>query len=149
MHSDGYWRVIKRTGRNEEVVATGAAPSLRTGYLQWNYVLALAVGDYTAFYLNGQWMQVSGGLDIFPLGPGTDRGWVDIITAYISGTEREGAITHYENFRGRVLESSSVSEGTNMQDLMAHVEAEYQGGPPSATESSTGHRHPAEAIPNP
>ena len=72
-----------------------------------------------------------------------------IINGYILGTERAGATTHFESFRGRVWEASSVSETANIQDLMAQVEAEYQAGRPSATESSTGHQHPAEATPNP
>ena len=149
VHSDGYWRVINRTGRNEEVVAGGPAPSLRTDAYQWNYIRVVAVGDFGAFYLNGQWMRTPDGRDIFPLGSGTEIGYISIITGYIVGTELYGAITRYSYFQGYTLQSQSVSEAANIQDLMAQVEAEYQAGPPPATESSTGHQHPSEATPNP
>lgn len=73
VHSDGTWRIRKRTGNQPSGVVLGdRSPAC---------ALAIAGGttsqpwqreDYAAFFLNGQWMQVSSGRDIFPLGSGTD-----------------------------------------------------------------------------
>ena len=146
VHSDGIWQIRKRTGNQpSEVIARGAAPNLRTGANQRNYVGAFILDDVGSFFLNGQWMKLPNELGIFPLGPGTKAGEVEILGSYFRGTERAGAITHFEYFRGRVWEASSVSDAANIRDLMAQVEAEYQAGPSSAMES-TGHQHPAEAT---
>lgn len=153
VHSNGVFQVHNRTAPGPTfpgLVAGGLASNLRTGANQWNYVAALAVGDAGSIFLNGEWLRDgTTGPDIFSLGSGTESGGIDIMTGYNADEERAGAITHFEAFEGVVLESSSVSEAANIRDLMAHVEAEYQTGPPSATESSTGHQHPAEATPNP
>ena len=141
VHSDGAWRVVKQTGRSTEVVAGGTAPDLRTGANQWNYVSALTVGDFGSFFLNDQWLELSAGVDIFPLGAGTEAGRIDMIDGYYETTEHAGAITHFERFNGLVLESSSVSSGKNLEDLMANVEAEYRAGQPPAA-GSTHHMDP-------
>ena len=105
VHSDGTWQIRKRTTGNQPsvvMIARGVAPNLRTGANQWNYVGAFAFRDVGSFFLNGQWMKLPNGLGIFPLGPGTEAGEVEIIDGYFRGTERAGAITHFEYFRGMV-----------------------------------------------
>ena len=110
------------------MVAGGTAPDLRTGANQWNYVSALTVGDFGSFFLNDQWLELSAGVDIFPLGAGTEAGRIDMIDGYYETTEHAGAITHFERFNGLVLESSSVSSGKNLEDLMGERGGGVPGG---------------------
>ena len=132
VHSRGDWQVRKRIGNQRSVViAEGAAPTLRTSASQWNHISVLAVGDFGALFLNGQWMPSTNGANVFPLGTDTKAGGIAIIDGYFRGTEREGAITRFESFAGQVPIASSVSDTPAIHDLMAQAEAEYRAGPPS------------------
>ena len=139
VRSDRSWSVESRLGRDSLDVAGGNAPGLRTGAGEWNYVSALTVDNAGALFINGEWVQLPAGGEIFDLGPGTASGSVDIINGYVAGTERAGAITHFESFTGKVLEASSVSSTPGLQQLMAQVEADYHAGPAPGIDPESGH----------
>ena len=120
VHSDGEWAIRVDTDAGGETIHRGPAPSLRTGQHDVNELSVWAEGEYVRLWLNDVLLTKSGGEDSFRLGENAVEGDVWIVAGFWSGTERSGAITHYDNFTVYELisaESGTATSGTARQSI--------------------------------
>ena len=98
IHSDGRWVVSKwRQGGGSQTVVQGQTGDLlRTGAYQYNHLSVAVLENFGAFFLNGQALTDSDGASAFDLGTDTGAGAAHIANGLETGTERLGAITHYQ-----------------------------------------------------
>ena len=98
IHSDGRWVVSKWTqgGGLQTVVQGQTGDLLRTGAYQYNHLSVAVLENFGSFSLNGQALTDSDGASAFDLGTDTGAGAAHIANGLETGTERLGAITHYE-----------------------------------------------------
>ena len=55
--------------------------------------------EVATFYINN--VQVGGNIN---LGSFTHHGHIQVVVGFVRDTEREGAVTRFENLRGRIIE---------------------------------------------
>ena len=75
------------------------ASNIKTGAGETNHVKVRAVGDTAQLYINGQ--QVGGNIDISDV---PHPGNIGVFTGVWTGSERDGAVTEFENLRGKLLD---------------------------------------------
>ena len=82
-----------------ELIDRGSADSIRVGADERNHVKVSVIGAKGRLYINN--VQVGGDIDLDPV---THPGDIGVFTGYLRNTEREGAVTRFENLRGRIIE---------------------------------------------
>ena len=80
-------------------LAAGSASGIRVNNGGRNHLKVSAIGGVGKFYVNN--VQVVGNIS---LGIFAHRGHIEVFTGAYVGTEREGAVTRFENLRGRIIE---------------------------------------------
>ena len=80
-------------------LARGSASNIKTGNGETNHVKVRMVGDVALLYINGQ--QVGGAIDISSVAHPGDIG---VFTGYWKGSSQAGAVTEFENLRGKLLD---------------------------------------------
>ena len=137
VHSDGRWKVFKGRRPPYETMAEGRMDNLRTGARQYNYIEIGAIGGLGFFTLNGSPLVPTIGDDpIFVIGNDTRAGEVEIITGAVGGAKIRGTITHFENFRIRIIGYSTfVSDVDQISDVMTNLEDTSSVGPDEGTQS--------------
>ncbi len=75
------------------------ASNIMTGAGETNHIKVRAVGDTAQLYINGQ--QVGGDIDISDV---PHPGEIGVFTGVWTGSERDGAVTEFENLRGKLLD---------------------------------------------
>ena len=80
-------------------LAEGNASNIKTGNGETNHIKVKAVADTAQLYINGQ--QVEGNIDISSV---PHPGDIGVFTGYWKGSARAGAVTEFENLRGKLLD---------------------------------------------
>ena len=100
IHSSKNWYVYMGNAASNYVrLAAGPAAGIRAGDEERNHLKVSAIGRVGKFYINN--IQVGGNIDLSFV---THEGNIGVFTGYIRDTEREGAVTRFENLRGRIIE---------------------------------------------
>ncbi len=97
--SERRWRVQMAVTGPDEVIASGQATNIMVDEGERNHIKVRAVGDTAQLYINGQ--QVGGNIDISSV---PHPGDIGVFTGYWTGSERDGAVTEFENLRGKLLD---------------------------------------------
>ena len=95
------WLVVKVAPSDPRFthLIRGTSPMIRTGEGETNHLEVRTVGNVANLYINGQ--QVGGGIDISSV---PHPGDIGVFTGYWNGSERAGAVTEFENLRGKLLD---------------------------------------------
>ena len=95
------WTVTKVASKEPYFthLARGNASTIKTGAGAQTHIKVRTVGDVARLYINGQ--QVGGEIDISSV---PHPGNIGVFTGYWSGSERAGAVTEFENLRGKLLD---------------------------------------------
>ncbi len=80
-------------------LARGTLSTIQTGAGSTNHVKLRTVGNVANLYINGQ--QVGGNIDISSV---SHPGYIGVFTGYWKGSARAGAVTEFENLRGKLLD---------------------------------------------
>ena len=80
-------------------LARGSASNIKTGNGETNHVKVRMVGDVAQLYINGQ--QVGGNINISSV---PHPGDIGVFTGYWRDSSRVGAVTEFENLRGKLLD---------------------------------------------
>ena len=100
IHSNKTWAVsVTHEESNHVRLAIGSAAGIRVGNEERNHLKVSAIGGVAKFYINN--IQVGRNIN---LGSFTHQGDIGVLTGYFRDTEREGAVTRFENLRGRIIE---------------------------------------------
>ena len=131
VHSSGQWRLVKWTRvAGFSTIASGVLDNLRTGSGQGNYLIAVALGDYASFSVNGEWVSSATGEDVFYLGGDTGVGRVYIATGFVTGTEFPGEITNFENFLVWGISGASTLSGIgSLDEIGSQLTASHEERP--------------------
>ena len=99
--SRGEWLVsmVSSDDPNFTHLARGVASNIKTGAGAKNHMKVRTVGNVAQLYINGQ--QVGGNIDISSV---PHPGDIGVFTGYWTGSEREGAVTEFEDLRGKLLD---------------------------------------------
>ena len=116
--STGEWVIRKRGINTSVVVARGVDNNLNTGAYEKNHLSVRVFGNYGAFLLNDQALAGPDGDTVIQLGTDTSAGRVLIGNGFIIGTEKQGAITHYEELEVDQL-TFSVRDISSFKDLLS------------------------------
>ena len=95
--SDRSWALMAGAEPPYEQAGGGTLGDLETGAGRRNHLMVIAVGERGWFFVNGDFVSA---LD---LSAATYSGDVSVITGAFTGDEVAGAVTHFEDFRGRWL----------------------------------------------
>ena len=127
VHSDGDWEISAWTGTSWRHIDNGLTGSLLgTGANQRNVLSVIAIGDFGAFFLNGQALTNPGGNGFVPLEMDNEAGRTHIINGREIGTERIGAITHYEDFTVYEISINGVANSADLQALASELAREQR-----------------------
>ncbi len=80
-------------------LATGNAPNIKTGDGAMNHIKVRTIGNVAQLYINGQ--QVGGNIDISSV---PHPGDIGVFTGYWRDSSRAGAVTQFEDLRGKLLD---------------------------------------------
>ena len=80
-------------------LAEGGASNIKLGDGETNHMKVRTVGNVAQLYINGQ--QVGGNIDISSV---PHPGDIGVFTGYWEGSDRQGAVTQFENLRGELLD---------------------------------------------
>ena len=131
VHSSGQWFLTKWTRvAGFSTIASGVLDNLRTGAGLGNYLIAVALGNYASFRVNGEWVSSATGEDVFYLGDDTGVGGVSIGTGFLSNTEFPGEITNFENFRVWGISGASTLSGIgSLDEIGSQLTASHEERP--------------------
>ena len=101
IHSRKIWEVyrVSNDAPHFTLLANGAAGSIKTGDAERNHLKVSAIGAAVRFYINN--VQVGGNID---LTGATHAGDISAFEGFFVDTEQTGAVTRFENLRGRIVE---------------------------------------------
>ncbi len=100
IHSSKTWYVlVAHEDSNYVLLADGSEAGIRVGNGERNHLKVSALGEVATFYINN--VQVGGNIN---LGSFTHHGHIQVVVGFVRDTEREGAVTRFENLRGRIIE---------------------------------------------
>ena len=109
-----------------------------------NALTAVAIGDQGGFSLNGQALTDPGGDGFIVLGTDTCTGRTYIINGLYAGTERSGAITHYENFTVEEFFIYGAADSADFRALASELAREQQALLASTESVERGAHQPEE-----
>ena len=95
--SNRRWALKSGAGAPYDNVGGGTLANLATGAGGRNHLMMVAIGERGWFFVNGDFIAA---LDLSSV---THSGDVAVITGAFTGNEVSGAVTHFEDFRGRRL----------------------------------------------
>lgn len=132
VHSNGNLYIVQWTREQGFQTPTTFDVSglLRTEANQYNGLTVITLDNIVSVFLNGQTIADADGNTFFPLGPDTGPGYFYIINGVEAGSERQGAITLYDNLYVNALIYQTASQEEAMAELLDKMTRQRSIQPP-------------------